>query len=88
MAETDDTEPAHPEVVRRRTEWTWPTSWKAAVAGSCSGTHEPDRQQRRRPNTEPARLPCPAVMRSSVSDLPLPTTSAVWGRMGGVKLVQ
>ncbi len=24
MAETDDTEPAHPEVVRRRTKLTWP----------------------------------------------------------------
>ena len=24
MAETDDTEQAHPEVVRRRTEWAWP----------------------------------------------------------------
>jgi hypothetical protein len=25
MTEADDTEQVHPEVVRRRTEWTWPS---------------------------------------------------------------
>ncbi len=37
------------------------------------------RRQRRRPNAEPARLPCPAVMRVSISDPTMPTASAIRG---------